>query len=64
MLKKVFGSAVFGVEQRDEMCLGIRKGELSKSLDQNFGIKLNPSKDMNIELTENDFLIVLSEDEL
>ncbi len=59
-----FADTIFCTHQRDEICLGIRKGNLSKSLDDNFGIKLNPDKDMAIELTENDFLIVLSEDEL
>ena len=59
-----FSDAIFCAHQRDEICLGIRKGHLSKSLDDNFGIKLNPNKDMSIELQENDFLIVLSEDEL
>jgi len=59
-----FADAIFCAQQRDEICLGIRKGNLSKSLDDNFGIKLNPDKNMEIELTENDFLIVLSEDEL
>ncbi|GAA3629231.1 CASTOR/POLLUX-related putative ion channel [Flavivirga jejuensis] len=59
-----FTDAIFCAHQRDEICLGVRKGNLSKSIDDNFGIKLNPEKDMAIELTENDFLIVLSEDEL
>ena len=59
-----FADAIFCAHQRDEICLGIRKGDFSKSLDDNFGIKLNPDKDMTIQLTENDFLIVLSEDEL
>jgi hypothetical protein len=59
-----FADAFFCAQQRDEICLGIRKGHLSRSLDDNFGIKLNPEKDMALELNENDFLIVLSEDEL
>ena len=59
-----FADAIFCAQQRDEVCLGIRKGNLSKSLTDNFGIKLNPEKDMALELAENDFLIVLSEDEL
>jgi len=62
--KLTFADAIFCAQQRDEICLGIRKGHLSKSLDDNFGIHLNPDKDMSIELQENDFLIVLSEDEL
>ena len=62
--KLKFADAIFCAQQRDEICLGIRKGDLSKSLDDNFGIHLNPNKAMDIELQENDFLIVLSEDEL
>ncbi|WP_298899135.1 hypothetical protein [uncultured Psychroserpens sp.] len=59
-----FVDAIFCAQQRDEVCLGIRKGHQCKSLDDNFGITLNPDKNMEIELNENDFLIVLSEDEL
>ncbi|ADY30957.1 MULTISPECIES: CASTOR/POLLUX-related putative ion channel [Cellulophaga] len=59
-----FADAIFCAQQRDEICLGIRKGNLSKSLNDNFGITLNLSKNAEIELLENDFLIVLSEDEL
>lgn len=59
-----FADIIFCAQQRDEICLGIRKGNLSKSLADNFGIKLNPEKDTSITLMENDFLIVLSEDEL
>ncbi|MGJ8659662.1 MAG: CASTOR/POLLUX-related putative ion channel [Cellulophaga fucicola] len=62
--KITFADAIFCAQQRDEICLGIRKGDLSKSLKNNFGITLNLSKDTEIELLENDFLIVLSEDEL
>ncbi len=50
--------------KRDEICLGIRKGDLSKDVGSNFGVKLNLEKDEEIELHENDFLVVLSEDEL
>ncbi|MBJ2173968.1 hypothetical protein JBL43_06950 [Aureibaculum sp. A20] len=59
-----FADAIFCAQQRDEICLGIRKGNLSKSLKDNFGIKLNLEKNTQLDLTENDFLIVLSEDEL
>lgn len=62
--KITFADAIFCAQQRDEICLGIRKGNLSKSLENNFGITLNLSKDTEIELLEDDFLIVLSEDEL
>jgi len=59
-----FADAIFCAQQRDEICLGIRKGDASKSLVNNFGITLNPAKDLKIELQTDDFLIVLSEDEL
>ncbi|WBU89287.1 CASTOR/POLLUX-related putative ion channel [Cellulophaga omnivescoria] len=62
--KLSFADAIFCAQQRDEICLGVRKGDLSKRLSDNFGITLNLSKDTEIELQENDFLIVLSEDEL
>ena len=62
--KITFADAMYCAQQRDEVCLGIRKGHLSKSLHDNFGIHLNPDKDMDLELNENDFLVVLSEDEL
>jgi len=59
-----FADAIFCAQQRDEICLGIRKGDKCKSLKENFGVHLNPDKDLQLELQENDFLIVLSEDEL
>jgi len=59
-----FTDIIFCAQQRDEICLGIRKGDLSKSLIDNFGIKLNLVKDTPVMLTANDFIIVLSEDEL
>jgi len=49
---------------RDEICLGYRHGKLSNDADANFGVKLNPAKDDMITLNEDDFLVVLSEDEL
>ena len=59
-----FADAMSIANDRDEICLGIRKGHLSKDLSANFGVKLNLAKDEQIEITENDFLVVLSEDEL
>ena len=62
--KMRFGDFIGVAEQRDEICLGIRKGHLSKDADSNFGVRLNLPKDEEITITENDFLVVLSEDEL
>ena len=50
--------------KRDEICLGIRKGNLRTDVASNFGVTLNLEKGAAIELNENDFLVVLSEDEL
>lgn len=59
-----FADIIDLAHQRDEICLGYRKGALSKNADLNFGVKLNPAKDFEITIEENDFLVVLSEDEL
>lgn len=50
--------------KRDEICLGYRSGKLSNDAEANFGVKLNPAKDEVLHITEDDFLVVLSEDEL
>lgn len=50
--------------KREEVCLGIRKGDKSKDSESNFGVRLNLPKDEVIEIQETDFLVVLSEDEL
>jgi hypothetical protein len=50
--------------KREEVCLGIRKGDLSKDPDSNFGVKLNLPKTAEVEINEGDYLVVLSEDEL
>jgi len=57
-----FADVINLASKRDEICLGIRKGNLSKSASDNFGVKLNLPKDEIIEINENDYLVVLSED--
>ncbi len=59
-----FADAMGIANKREEICLGIRKGDQMKDMDDNFGVRLNIPKDEAIEITENDFLVVLSEDEL
>ena len=59
-----FATILGQARKRDEICLGVRFGDLSKNAEENFGVKLNPPKDENITLTENDYLVVLAEDEL
>ena len=50
--------------KREEVCLGIRKGDKSKDPNSNFGVRLNLPKDEVVNIQEDDFLVVLSEDEL
>lgn len=59
-----FATIIKQATKRDEICMGIRYGDLAKNVDENFGVKLNLPKDKQITLTKNDFLIVLAEDEL
>jgi hypothetical protein len=60
-----FAEIIRHANKRDtEVCLGIRKGALSKDARSNFGVRLNLPKDEIVTITENDFLVVLSEDEL
>jgi len=47
-----------------EICLGIRKNDKMKNPNSNFGVRLNLPKDESIVLTKDDYLVVLSEDEL
>lgn len=63
-VKIPFATIMNQVQKREEICLGVRYAHLSKSSKDNFGVFLNPVKDDVIELSENDFLVVLSEDEL
>ena len=52
------------VRMRNEICLGIRKGDQRKKKETNFGVIINPPKDILFEISKNDFIVVLSEDEL
>lgn len=63
-LQTTFGDLIGLAGQRDEICLGLRKGSESKNANKNFGVTLNLGKNESVTLTENDFLVVLSEDEL
>lgn len=47
-----------------EICLGYRLGELASDPERNFGVKLNPDKNVKITLNKNDTLVVLAEDDL
>ena len=63
-VKVSFASVMGKARKREEICLGLRFGDLSKDANANFGVILNPQKDEVFEIGENDFLVVLAEDEL
>ncbi|UKN02422.1 hypothetical protein K6119_02665 [Paracrocinitomix mangrovi] len=62
--KVTFGDIIGLAAKREEVCLGIRKGNKSKDANSNFGVTLNLPKNQQVEIEKGDFLVVLSEDEL
>jgi hypothetical protein len=59
-----FGDLIGLTVKREEICLGIRKGNLSRDNSSNFGVRLNLPKDEVVIIQADDYLVVLSEDEL
>lgn len=51
-------------QKRGEICLGFRDMSLRHSVEEHFGIFINPAKDEVLHLQSDDCLIVLAEDEL
>ncbi|MBN1501585.1 MAG: hypothetical protein JW982_15615 [Spirochaetes bacterium] len=58
-----FADIIKLAQKRKEICIGIRDISLKQSVDDNFGIILNPGKDTVLDLKSDDCLIVLAEDE-
>ena len=63
-IKTTFGDLIGLADQRNEICLGIRKGKESKNAKANFGVTLNLDKSEALTPNKDDFLVVLREDEL
>jgi ion channel POLLUX/CASTOR len=63
-VKLTFMDIIQAGYNRYEICIGIQNSKNRKDINLNFGVELNLPKDKVIELTENDYLITLSEDEL
>tara|TARA_B100000787_G_C16195903_1_gene300821 strand:- start:1812 stop:3761 length:1950 start_codon:yes stop_codon:yes gene_type:complete len=59
-----FGDLIRLTAKRSEVCLGIRSGNMCKNSDSNFGVRLNLPKDEEVIILSDDYLVVLSEDEL
>lgn len=51
-------------QKRKEICLGVRIHKYSEDIDNNFGVKLIPEKNIQYALQANDSLVVVAEDEL
>jgi hypothetical protein len=49
---------------RDEICIGIRLGDKSEDMGENYGVKLIPEKNTTYLITKDDSLVVIAEDEL
>ncbi|MDY6805281.1 MAG: hypothetical protein SXA11_15940 [Cyanobacteriota bacterium] len=58
-----FADCVLAAQKRDEICIGLRIDALSQEQEEGFGIELIPRLDSNFNLTKNDALIVIAEDE-
>ena len=58
-----FADVIAAAQLRQEICIGVKVKAHEKSIEENFGVKLNPSKDYEYVLEENDALVVVAEDE-
>lgn len=58
-----FADCIKAAQERDELCLGVKISALAQNKNQNFGIDLVPSLDKRLNLTFNDSLITLAENE-
>jgi hypothetical protein len=51
------------VNNRNEICMGLRIGAQAHEPDKNFGVLLNPNKLQKFTISAHDYLVVLAEDE-
>ncbi|MBR8834907.1 MAG: hypothetical protein DSM106950_12940 [Stigonema ocellatum SAG 48.90 = DSM 106950] len=61
--KLTFADCVLAAQERDELCIGVKISTLAQDRNRNFGIDLVPSLDKQLNLSFNDALITLAEDE-
>jgi hypothetical protein len=57
-----FYTIVASAAELDESAIGYRISSRSRDSDSHYGVNLNPIKSKKINFSENDFIIVLSED--
>jgi hypothetical protein len=58
-----FGELCAAAIKRNETCFGVRLRSEETDITKHFGIYVNPPKSRVFSLTENDWLITLSEDD-
>lgn len=58
-----FADLLHLAQKRDEIAIGFRDMSLQYSVEESFGIAINPAKDEMLNLTAQDCIIVLAEDE-
>ena len=61
--KLSFADCVLAAQSRNEVCIGVKISSQSKDKEKNFGVNLAPSMNQLFNLTLNDALISLAEDE-
>lgn len=61
--KLTFADCVLAAQNRNELCIGVRISAIAQDKNQNFGIDLIPSLDKQLNLSLDDRLITLAEDE-
>lgn len=59
-----FADLMMAARGRGEICLGYRRLSEGRSIEDDFGVKINPSKTAPVSVSMEDHLIVLAEDEL
>ncbi len=62
-VKATFADLISVAQNREETCLGVKLHQHEGDLDENYGVKLIPEKNTVYELTAEDHLVVLAEDE-
>ncbi len=61
--KVIFADIIGVAHRRGEICFGVRRARYANDPSRNFGVKLNPDKKASYTITEDDWLVVLAEDE-
>ncbi len=61
--KLTFADCVLAAQNRNELCIGVKTSAQAQDRDKNFGIDLVPSLGKQLNLTLDDALITLAEDE-